>query len=198
MNIDNSGILYKQARRQAIWAGIWLAVAMIAVVVRKDAGGSQQWLVDQIIVLSGLLMFFQFGRMFQGLALLRMNISASVPRIFGRGSEEEPHVPAPLDPSIAPMDPRRVSSTREIRSFASIEEAVSYGWVFGDTVANFGDQPVPRSATLNGVSYKYDGLAPDRLLGSVPLNKRVFGRLLYLQIEPAPLEHSDNSAIPSV
>jgi hypothetical protein len=197
MNIDNSGILYKQARRQAIWAAVWLVVALISVIVRKDAEGSQQWLIDQLIVLSGLLMFFQFGRMFQGLALLRMNLSAGVPRIFGRGSEDGPSLPAQLDPDITPMDPRRVSATREIRFFASLEEAESYGWQFGVTEATFGDQPVPRTATLHGVSYKYDGLAPERLLGSVPLNKRVFGRLLYLQIEPS-IEPTDTTAIPSV
>lgn len=195
MNIDNSGILYKQARRQAIWAGIWLVVALIAVVARKDSVGSQQWLVDQVIVLSGLLMFFQFGRMFQGLTLLRTHIASRVPRIFGQKDEDE----APSMGVVAPsVDPRQVSAPREIRSFASLEEATSYGWQFGDTVATFGNQPVPSSATLNGVSYKYDGLAPERLLGSVPLNKRVFGRLLYLQIGPASVGLADSSAIPSL
>lgn len=193
MNIDSSGTLYKQARKQAVWAGVWLFVAVVAVVIRKDTPDSQQWLVDQLIILAGLLMFFQLGRMFQGLAALRMNVSASVSHAFGGSpvgalpvAAQVPTAPQPVVSKVN-MDMEKLVSGREIRSFASIEEAKTYGWSFGEAVAQLGDMAVPSVAIWEGVSYKYDGLAPERTLGSVPMNKRVFGRLLYMQIENAPI-----------
>lgn len=193
MNINGSGTLYKQARKQAVWAGVWLFVAVVAVVIRKDTPDSQQWLVDQLIILAGLLMFFQFGRMFQGLAALRMNVSASVPHALGAHSAAtvpaQVAAPATVEPAVVSkvnMDMEKLVSGREIRSFASIEEAKDYGWSFGETVAHLGDVAVPSVAIWEGVSYKYDGLAPEKTLGSVPMNKRVFGRLLYMQVENAP------------
>lgn len=203
MNIDTSGILYKQARRQAIWAGVWLVLAVIAVIVRKDAEGPQQWIVDQVIILAGLLMFFQFGRMFQGLFFLRMNIASSLPRVFGQGGPVDQDatvqpVSATGIPELSSADFQKSALGRDIRSFASIDEARSYGWEFGEALAKLGDQPVPSTATYAGVSYKYDGLATERMMGAVPANSRVFGRLTYKQIEPASPPRPSGPMIASV
>lgn len=175
MNANPRIELYRQARRQAIWAGVWLGVAMIAMVARPQFSGVQQWLIEQALFAAGMLMLFQFGRMFQGLKHIH---SVAVP------------APAPawasLEEEAEEMERHPVAhfQVRDIRAFASIDEAREHGWEFGETIAHFGGHPVPRTARFQGATYLYDGLSPERMMASVPSTQRVFGRLLYKLSEP--------------
>lgn len=179
MNANPRMELYKQARRQAIWAGIWMGVAVVAMVLRPQATGVHQWLTEQAMFIAGMLMLFQFGRMFQGLRHVRTT---------------KPQVTQPAWSSMedGARDLKRQPivhfQARDIRAFASVEEARAHGWEFGESIANFGGLPVPCTARFQGQTYTYDGLSPERLLGAVPSNQRVFGRLSYKLSPPVPLD----------
>jgi hypothetical protein len=84
----------------------------------------------------------------------------------------------------------------EIRSYANLDDAKSHGWEFSDPIARLDEQPVPSEASFRGASYAFDGLLPARLLGAVPKDMRVFGRLCYrlLVIQPASVPPTSMTA----
>ena len=173
---------YQQARRQAIWAGLWMVVAVGAMIARPGAASPRQWLVDQALLLSGMLMLFQLGRMFQSLTHVR-SLSAE-------GASANPLDMPGLEgefPAGMPSDvPAHVWIAREVRAYASVDEAERNGWEFTDPVARFGDKPVPSHARFLGRLYAYDGLTTDAILRALPQDRRVFGRLLYKQMDQDP------------
>lgn len=185
MGNDNKGVIYQQVRRHAVWTGIWFVVAMVSLAVRQDLQGSQQWLAQQALIFSALCMAFQFGRMFQGLSFLRMSITSTL--LSAETIQATAAAPAVSNDERVAGEVVGGFAARDLRSFASMEDAKAHGWTFGtNIVAHFDGQPVPEVAIQGGVSYKYDGLAPERLLNAVPVNGRVFGKLLYRLIEPEP------------
>ena len=112
MNANPRIELYRQARRQAIWAGVWLGVAVIAMVLRPQTDGVRQWLTDQGLFVAGMLKLFQFGRMFQGLKHVR-TVSVLPPAPVWNSLEDE----------IQELNRHPVAhfQVRDIRAFASVD-----------------------------------------------------------------------------
>lgn len=89
-----------------------------------------------------------------------------------------PRLPAGLS-SVAGS--RSSALATQVRAYASVDDAQSYGWVFSQKVGVFQDSPIFQKATLEGKVWEYDGLASEVLTASVPADRRVFGQLRYKQ-----------------
>lgn len=182
MNATTKDQFYKQARKQGMWAAVWLSLAILAMVTRPDAEGARQWMSEQALLISGLLMIFQFGRMSQCLAQMRTAKRPQPVPVWA--SLEAETKQAEEEGSTRPSEHHY--QARDIRAFASLEEAVSHGWEFSEPVAHFEGEDVPKTARFNGKSYTFDGLSPDQMRGSVPPSHRLFGRLSYKVVELEP------------
>jgi hypothetical protein len=68
---------------------------------------------------------------------------------------------------------------KQVRAYASVEDARSYGWTFEEQIGVFADLPIFRWAVLGEGRWEYDSLTADYANPSVPADRRLFGRLRY-------------------
>ena len=54
---------------------------------------------------------------------------------------------------------------------------------FGAAAAKFDGKPVPGEASFEGARYVFDGICGENVVGMVPDNIRVFGRLKYKAVD---------------
>lgn len=179
MNTFSKDIFYKQARRQGLWAAGWLVLAVLAMITRPAAEGAQQWASEQLLLVSGLFVVFHFGRMFQCLFQMR---TAPSPQAVPAWASLEAEVASAESGEIS-SSPHHHYHARDIRAFASVQEALEHGWEFDEPIAHFEGEDIPKMAWFNGDAYAFDGLAPDHIRGSVPASHRLFGRLSYKIVE---------------
>lgn len=73
----------------------------------------------------------------------------------------------------------------KLQAYASLDDARQHGWTFFDLCGRHGAQPIPRWAHDGQGWFEYDGL--DTGKSASPYDqRRVFGRLVYLQAAQAP------------
>lgn len=93
--------------------------------------------------------------------------------------QRTPFLPAGLS---SLMGERARDLASQVRAYASVEDAKSYGWKFYEEIGLFNAQPICRLAVLDGQEWEYDGLMGASHTAAVPSDRRVFGRLRYKQV----------------
>lgn len=81
----------------------------------------------------------------------------------------------------------------QVRAYASVEDAQSYGWNFFEKIGVFQGDPIFRWARLDQKLWEYDGLTGANLSSVVPSEQRVFGRLRYKQQDETPVSSGQAS-----
>lgn len=92
-----------------------------------------------------------------------------------------PRLPAGLRTLVPGIKPAALAA--QVRAYASIEDARSYGWDFEEEIGTFNGSPIFQWANLEGARWEYDGLTAANFNPSVPANRRIFGRLRYREVE---------------
>lgn len=92
-----------------------------------------------------------------------------------------PRLPAGLRTLVPGIKPTALAA--QVRAYASVEDARSYGWDFEEEIGTFNGAPIFQWANLKGDRWEYDGLTAANFNPSVPANRRVFGRLRYREVE---------------
>ena len=95
-----------------------------------------------------------------------------------------PRLPAGLRNLVPGIKPTALAA--QVRAYASVEDARSYGWDFDSEIGTFNGSPIFQWANLEGARWEYDGLTAANFNPSVPSNRRIFGRLRYREIEESP------------
>lgn len=98
-----------------------------------------------------------------------------------------PRLPAGLRTLVPGIKPTALAA--QVRAYASVEDARSYGWDFEEEIGTFNGAPIFQWANLEGARWEYDGLTAANFNPSVPVNRRIFGRLRYREVE-APSDTS--------
>lgn len=69
-----------------------------------------------------------------------------------------------------------------VRAYASIKDAINYGWEFTKKIGYFNEMPIFEIAKLNNQLYQYEGLTQPQNM-RVSANQRVFGQFKYKLLE---------------
>jgi hypothetical protein len=186
-----------QGRNRARWTAIFMALLLVTL-VWPTVSQQQEWAKTQIVWLWAFALAFQFGGLLQAWKAHRAMLSVREETLGFSVPEGSTDLPPSFIRSRSLQDglPSRLQSGIEIRSYANLDDAKSHGWEFSDPIARLDEQPVPSEASFRGASYAFDGLLPARLLGAVPKDMRVFGRLCYrlLVIQPASVPPTSMTA----
>ena len=167
-------------RRQSLWTLVWLALFLVSFFYPSQIAGPQKWLSDQITIVAFALTLFQIGRIFEMAMQRRQNVSP--PNSIGAGQQSLLENTSDMAGRATPSWP-----IREMREYASLEEAQENGWVFTDTYAHFGGKAIPKFAEFQGHKFEYQGLYHDDNSDiTIQSNQRVFGKLCYRALTEAP------------
>lgn len=160
---------FQVIRRQGLWTLVWLSLFLVSFFYPLNESGPQKWISDQVSILAFALTLFQVGRVFEIALELRQGQGVSPISLEQNTPVLEQNTS--LSTSMWPM--------RELKEYASLQEAQEHGWVFSGTEGYYNKQPIPQTAKFQDHEFEYVGLYNDQSKAVLEQNQRVFGHLCY-------------------